>query len=60
MMRATKEKSAMCRVERRANKYPVIQEDQDSTLTETSHSSFCCKGLNPNSAWLKQKRDFID
>ena len=46
--------------ERRANKHLVIQEEQDSTLTETSLNSFHCKGLNPNSTWLKPKRDSID
>lgn len=43
--------------ERRKNEHLVFQKDPESILTETSHNSFCCKGLN--STWLKQKRDFI-
>lgn len=55
MRRATKEESATCRAREESKQTSGHQEEQDSTWTETSHSSFWCKGLNPNSTWLKQE-----
>lgn len=58
MRRATKEESATWWQERRANKHLVIQEGVTiKHLNWKLATALSGKGLNPNSTWLKQKRD---